>query len=320
MNFQKIPKVELHLHLDGSVRLETVCQLLNKNMEEVKSKMIAKETCSSLSEYLTAFELPLSILQTKENLKLVAKQLAEDLVKDGVVYAEIRFCPLLHTKEGLAVHEVVDAVLDGLSEVSLKTNLILCMMRNFEISENEKIIAFAKQYLNHGVVAVDLAGDEEAYPTSEFLSLFEKVKEEGIPFTIHAGEVVGQSSIESAILFGTKRLGHGIQVIESNICEKEVLEKNVLLEICPTSNVQTKAVSSYEKHPIKRLYELGFHISINTDNRTVSNITLTKEYELLNHYFHFTLKDFEKINMDAINFSFLNESEKQEIKEKLKMM
>lgn len=319
MNFREIPKIELHVHLDGSVRLETASKLLKKDMDSIKKEMVAT-SCKSLGEYLKAFDIPLSILQTKENLELVAKELAEDLKQDGVVYAEIRFCPLFHTKEGLSPEEVVEAVLTGLSHVSLKTNLILCMMRNFDETMNEQIIELTLKYLHHGVAGIDLAGDEAKYQTSQFHKLFEIINEKKIPFTIHAGEADGPTSIQSAISFGAKRIGHGIKMIEDNMLMKEAIEKDILLEVCPTSNVGTQAVSCYEEHPIKKLYDAGVCVSIHTDNRTVSHITLTKEYELLHRYFQFSFQDFYQMNCNALKHSFLNPMEQEEIQEKLKCM
>lgn len=318
MSLKEIPKIELHVHLDGSVRLKTASKLLNKEMQLIQKEMVASNTCTSLEEYLKSFDIPLTLLQTKDNLSLVSEELAKDLIDDGVVYAEIRFCPAFHANSGLTMDEVVEAVLSGLSKVPLKTNLILCMMRNFTDCENEKIIALTQKYLDKGVVAIDLAGDEAKYPTSKFEELFQTILEKKIPFTIHAGEAAGTSSIRSAITFGTKRIGHGIKIIEDNRLMKEALEKNILLEVCPTSNVQTKAVPSYETHPIKKLFDAGLSVSVNTDNRTVSNITLTQEYELLHHYFHFSSEDFYKMNCMALEHSFLKEDEKKEIKEKLK--
>ena len=160
MRLEELPKVELHLHLDGSVRPKTAGELLNKSEKEIEKDMIAMAECNNLNDYLTKFEIPEMIMQTKDNLERVAKELAEDLKKENVIYAEIRFAPMKHVKKGLSGEEVIDSVLNGLKQVDIKTNLILCMMRGSSYKENDEVIELAKKYLNKGVCAIDLAGAE----------------------------------------------------------------------------------------------------------------------------------------------------------------
>ena len=251
-------------------------------------------------------------MQTKENLKRITHELISDLKDENVIYAEIRFAPIKHI-ENLTLEEVVEAVTQGLKNEDVKTNLILCMMRDSSYEENLKIVELAKKYLNKGVVGLDLAGAEALYKTKTFEQLFKKASKEKIPFTIHAGEADGPSSINDAISFKASRIGHGIRAIEDEKTIKKIITENILLEICPTSNVQTNAVKAYENHPIKKLFDLGCKVSINTDNRTVSNVTLTKEYELLNKYLNFSLDEIIKINLETIKHTFLSEKEKQEL-------
>lgn len=312
MSFKDIPKIELHLHLDGSVRPETIADMLKIDINKVKEETIAKEKCSDLNDYLTKFELPIKAMQTKENLKRITHELISDLKDENVIYAEIRFAPIKHI-ENLTLEEVVEAVTQGLKNEDVKTNLILCMMRDSSYEENLKIVELAKKYLNKGVVGLDLAGAEALYKTKTFEQLFKKASKEQIPFTIHAGEADGPSSINDAISFKASRIGHGIRAIEDEKTIKKIITENILLEICPTSNVQTNAVKTYENHPIKKLFDLGCKVSINTDNRTVSNVTLTKEYELLNKYLNFSLDEIIKINLETIKHTFLSEKEKQEL-------
>lgn len=312
MNLKNIPKVELHLHLDGSVRLDTASMLTGKSIEEVRSLMIAKEKCHDLNEYLTKFNLANEIMQSQENLTRIAKELVEDLKNDNVIYAEVRFAPLLHTKKGLTGEEVIEAVLLGLKDEDLKVNLILCMMRQFSFEDNLKTIELAIKYLDKGVVAVDLAGAEALYPTANFERLFQIAKDDNIPFTIHAGEADGKDSILSAINFKTKRIGHGVRCIEDKETLDMINKNNITLEVCPTSNIQTDIFENYHDHPIRKLYDMNILVTINVDNMTVSNIDLTQEYEKLVKNFNFTLKDFKKMNINAINASFL----KEELKEK----
>lgn len=309
---QRLPKVELHLHLDGAFSLDLAKKLTNKSFEELKKEMIAKDKCENLTEYLTKFDTPISLMQTKENLTLVSETLVNDLEKQNVVYAEIRFAPMFHTQEALTYEEVVEAVLLGLKKNSnIKVNLILCLMRGFPEENNLKTIEVAKKYLNKGVCAIDLAGDEIKYPTSSYLKYFEIAKKENIPFTIHAGESRGADEVDVALSTGTKRIGHGIHSIEDPKILRKLKDNNVLLEVCPTSNIQTNSIETYKKHPINDLYYFGIQISINTDNSTVSNISLSEEYLKLHTTFNFTKNDFNKINVMALNHAFISEQEKE---------
>jgi len=315
---KQLPKVELHLHLDGSVSINTIHQLTNISKEEIKEKMIAPDKCENLSEYLTKFDVPINNMQTKENLTNIARDLTDYLEKENIIYAEVRFAPMFHTKNGLTYEEVIEAVLKGLkSNSNVKTNLILCMMRGFDKNSNLKTIEVAKKYLNKGVCAIDLAGAEDKYPLEEYLELFEKAKEENIPFTIHAGENGNAEEVKKALLIGATRIGHGIHAIESEEVLNLIKEKQVLLEICPTSNVQTNSISKYYEHPIKKFYNREIPICINTDNTTVSNITLTEEYLKLSNMFHFDIIDFQKMNYYAIQSAFLSDSEKEELIKKI---
>ena len=316
-DINKLPKIELHLHLDGSVSLDIASKLSNKSIFELKEEMIAKEKCKDLTEYLTKFSLPISLMQTKENLTLITKDLINNLISQNVIYAEIRFAPMFHTNNGLTYEEVVDAVLEGMKSNKIKTNLILCMMRGFSEESNLKTIEVAKKYLNKGVCALDLAGDEIKYPTSDYKKYFEIARKENIPFTIHAGESRGAEEVEIAINLGAKRIGHGIHSIEDEKVINLIKEKDVLLEVCPTSNIQTNSITSYDVHPIKSLYEKGISISINTDNTTVSNINLNNEYLKLHKQLDFNIADFENININALNHAFISKEEKEKLIKKL---
>ena len=313
--FKDLKKIELHLHLDGSVRVSTVEELLNEN--NLSNKMIVDNNTKSLTEYLTKFDLPIKVMQKKENLIRISKELVEDLDKDNVIYAEIRFAPIFHINEGLTLEDVVNSVLEGLKSDKVKTNLILCMMRNSSYEDNKKILDLAIKYKNKGVCAIDLAGDESKYPTNMFKHLFEYAKNNDILFTIHAGEAGTINDMIDAINYGTKRIGHGIKAIENSDIINKLIENKIALEICPTSNIQTCVVDSLDNHPIKQLNDNNVLITINTDNRTVSNTTLSKEYELLNKHFNFTKDDFVKFNINAINSSFLNINDKDELIKKI---
>lgn len=315
---KKLPKVELHLHLDGSISIDLASKLSKLDKEKLEETMIAPEKCKNLSEYLTKFDLPIQLMQTKENLTQIASNLVDELERENVIYAEIRFAPNFHTKKYLSLDEVVNSVLKGLSQnKKVKTNLILCMMRGTSVEENKKVIDLAEKYLNKGVCAIDLAGAEDKYPLEEYLPLFSLAKEKNIPFTIHAGENGSASEVEKAIKIGAKRIGHGIHSISNQKVLDLIKEKDILLEICPTSNVQTNAIDTYANHPIKKLYQHHIALNINTDNRTVSNISLTEEYQKLYKTFSFTLNDYQEMNKNAILHSFLSNKEKEELLKKL---
>lgn len=315
---KKLPKVELHLHLDGSISKELAIKLSGLSEKEISNKMTAPDKCENLSEYLTKFDFPISLMQTQDNLYLVAKDLVDYLEKENVIYVEIRFAPMFHTKEGLTFEEVVEAVLNGLnSNPKVKTNLILCMMRGMNKEDNLKTIEVAQKYLNNGVCALDLAGAEDKFPLEEYLDLFKIAKDKNIPFTIHAGENGPAREVEKAIQIGAKRIGHGIHAIEDQKVLKLIKEKNILLEICPTSNVQTNAVSIYQEHPIYELYQNQIPLNINTDNITVSNITITEEYQKLYEIFNFNIEDFKNMNVDAIDHAFIDKKTKEQLKNQI---
>jgi len=311
---KSLKKVELHLHLDGSVPIDTLNNLSNIEINKLREKIIAHDKGNNLTDYLTKFDLPLSYMQTKENLKLIANDLTSYLEKENIIYAEIRFAPHLHQNESLSLEEIINAVLDGLKNSKVKTNLILCMMRNFEFEKNLEIIKLAEKYLNKGVCAIDLAGDENKYPLDNYLELFEIAKEKNIPFTIHAGENGSFKEVEKAINIGASRIGHGVHAIESKEIQQLIKEKDILLEICPTSNIQTNAIDYYENHPIYKFYKDNIKVCINTDNKTVSNINLNQEYDKLKKYFNLNENDFKQMNLYAIDYAFISEEEKNKLK------
>ena len=310
---KNIKKVELHVHLDGSVRPTTISELLSINLEEAISKSSILNKANSLKEYLEKFTIPLKIMQTKESLARISQELAEDLIKDNVIYAEIRFAPNKHLEQGLNLDEVILSVLKGLSKEPIKTNLILCMMRGDTYEKNLQIIKLAKKYIGKGVVGIDLAGNEAAYPVTDYQKLFEIAKRKNIPFTIHAGEADGAISVINAIDLGTKRIGHGVRSIESKTALKLIKEKGITLEVCPKSNLDTNIYSNLKEHPIKKLFDEGIKVTLNTDNRTVSNITLNETYSELEKTFHFSKEDFLIMNKNAIESAFISKEEKQEL-------
>lgn len=297
-------KVELHVHLDGSLRIDTVSKLLNIDYEDCKKHMIGKNL-SSLDEYLTRFDYPIKVMQSYDNLKRVAHELALDLIKDDIIYAEVRFAPIFHTTN-LTLEEVCKAVLDGfnLEKDKIKINLILCMMRHLPYEDNKKIIDLYLKHIDKRIVALDLAGSENLFKNELFIDLFKEINDLNIPFTIHSGEVKIMNNIKLALDNNIKRIGHGINIINDKALIDEAIKKDVLFEVCPTSNIDTFNCISYDKHPIRKMFDMGLNVCINTDDRTVSNITLNEEYRLLKHYFNFTDDELKLMNINAMKHSF----------------
>lgn len=310
---------ELHLHLDGSLRPETVWELAKEqgirlpaeSAEEVKYKMEVPEDCRTLEEYLERFDLPLLVLQRADAIERVTYELVEDLAKEGVDYAEIRFAPQLSVNGGLTQDEVVEAAIRG-AERGMKTypeirvGLILCCMRGADNEAlNMQTVETAKKYLGPIVCAVDIAGAEGLFPTENFAPVFAKVREYGIPMTIHAGEAAGPDSMKTALSFGTKRIGHGVAAINDPELIRRLIDENVTLEVCVTSNYHTKVVPAIEMHPIHKLLDEGVHVTVNSDNRTCSRTTLQKEKEVLKEQLGFSDEEIEKMQEYAWEARFL---------------
>ena len=311
--------IELHLHLDGSLRPETVWELAKEQniklpantVDEVRDQMQVPEDCRTLEEYLTRFDLPLLVLQTREALERAAFELTEDLAKEGVTYAEIRFAPQLSIKGGMTQEQAVEAAIEGVKRgmeqyPSIRVGLILCCMRGEDNEEwNLQTVEAAKKYLGDVVCAVDIAGAESLYPTDRFAPVFEKVREYGLPSTIHAGEAAGPDSMKTALAFGAKRIGHGVAAVEDPELVRRLIEEQITLEVCVTSNYQTKVVPSIEAHPIRRLFNAGVRVTVNSDNRTVSNTNVRKELDILRNVFGFKEQEIEKMEEYAWEARFL---------------
>jgi len=308
----KMPKIELHMHLDGSIPIYALEKISGLSYEEIFSKAVSINDYK-LSDYLKRFDFINSFIKTKDDLEYVSYALGMELEKENVIYAEIRFAPIDYVNDNLSSDDVIESILSGLSKCKLKTNLILCLRRGANLEYNRQVIELAKKYLNKGVAAVDLVGDEEKYPFNEYRNLFDECKKLNIPVTIHAGEVT-KRDINDIIPY-TKRIGHGIKIYDDDNLIKLVKDNNILLEICPNSNLDTNNASDYSHHPIKKIYSSGVKVSVNTDNRIVSNISLTEEYSSLINFLDFTIKDLYQMNMNAIDYAFLSELEKRELKE-----
>lgn len=319
-------RIELHCHLDGSLNADFVDTMLRKQgviieRKELEEKLRVKPDCTSLTEYLEKFDLPLQCLQTKEGLEQAAYELVMDAAKDGVAYVEVRFAPMLSTEKGLTCAEVIDSVERGLKKGEIESGTyafaIVCAMRHHSLERNMEMLKAAKPFVGNGVCALDLAGDESAFPTSMFRELFIQAKEWEIPFTIHSGECGSVDNIREAIEFGAKRLGHGIALEKSPELRQLCKEKGIGIEMCPTSNLQTKAVESLGNYPLKQFLEEGLLVSVHTDNRTVSGTTMEQEEKLVKEHLQISEEMWFQCTKNAIRTAFASEEIKEKLMEEL---
>ena len=307
--------VELHLHLDGALSIDNckkIAKIQNIELpddETIKEMLTVNKDCHDLNEFLTKFAFPLSLLQTKEGVKNAVKNLGDELKEQGLIYAEIRFAPQLHLEKNLTMEEVVEAAIDGSSETSLNCNLILCCMRGNNKEANLKTVEVAKKYLGKKVVAIDLAGAEALYPTKDFKYIFDYAKKLEVPFIIHAGEADGASSVKDAINFGALRIGHGVRAVEDIEVLNLLKEKNITLEICPTSNICTAIYNNINEIPFKEFIDRGINVTINTDDPSICNTTLKQELKKIADSFNLEYNDILKLQINAINASFASNKE-----------
>jgi adenosine deaminase len=327
--FKSLPKVLLHEHLDGVLRPETVIELANgrgygqlptENPGELAEWFHQGANQGSLPKYLEGFRHTIAVMQTEEALERVAYEQAEDLSGDGVVYFETRFAPVFHTRAGLSHQQVVTAVLKGLErgrkDFGISSGLLICAMRNMDVSL--EMAELAVDFRDRGVVGFDLAGEEGGYPPKKHVDAFHYIQRQNFNITIHAGEGYGKESIWQAIQYcGAHRIGHGTRLIDDIAIAEDgkvvklgdlaqyVLDKRIPLEICLLSNVQTGAARSLAEHPFKTFYQEKFRVTLNTDNRLMSDTTMTKEFEAAAETFGLMLEDFEIITVNAIKSAFL---------------
>lgn len=304
--------IDLHLHLDGSLSVDTVRELagmqgvvIPDDDGDLLKRLQVSEDCRDLNEYLEKFSFPCSLLQTEEAIATAVYNLQEELMAQGLLYAEIRFAPQLHTLQGLAQAAVVEAAIRGLEASNFKANLILCCMRGDDNqSQNMETVRVAAQYLGRGVCAIDLAGAEALYKTADFEYLFRLARELGLPFTIHAGEADGPDSVRTALRFGARRLGHGVRSVEDYSLLATLKETGVTLELCPTSNLNTNMFPDILHYPVPILMEAGVKVTVNTDNITVSRVTLQDEWNQLISAFSLDLDQICTLEENAIDACF----------------
>ena len=323
MKFDHLPKVELHLHLDCSLSYSVVSQIdPSITLEIYNSKFIAPAKCKDLMDYLTRAPSSFPLMQTAEHLRLVVHDLFEQLQEDNVIYAEIRFAPLLHTEGELTPHEVVSsveaAVAEAVRTTGIEARIILCTLRFYSGTQSLETVKLVEDFLGTDVAAFDIAADKPGNVIDEHLAAFNYARENGIPYTAHVGETRGiQNFWDTLEAFAPNRVGHGVCSIEDPVLLERIRSEQIHLEACPTSNVQTDCYDTYADHPIDRLYRAGISVGVNTDTRTISNVSLNEEYQKLHYTFGWEKEDFYRCNVNALKAAFIPDEVREPLLEKL---
>lgn len=324
--------IDLHLHLDGSVPIETIQKLMIKDhyptipLATLKDKLSVSDSCKNLNEYLTKFDFPVELMQTRENLEIIVFDLLKKLRTQGMIYCELRFAPQLHIKHGLSQNQAIEACLNGLdsfyswqnnqkdNQPDLHANFLLCLMRfDNNYDENLETVLLAKKYQNQAVIGIDLAGPEGIIPNIKFKPLFDNAKKLGLNYTIHAGEADGPNSIRQALIMGARRIGHGVRCLEDPSLLSKLAFNNVTLECCATSNLNTKIFTELNTYPIRKLLDNHIRATLNCDNMTVSNTNLAQEFRLLEMKTGLTKFERHQLLYNSITAAFTNNNEKQRL-------
>lgn len=319
------PKVELHLHLDCSLSFQAVSRLEpSVTMEAYRREYVAPTRCSNLAEFLSCAPKGVQLMQTEEALEVVTEDLFQQLVEDGVIYAELRFAPLLHLDRGLTperVAEVVDRTTERMiRETGVEARLILCTLRHFTEEQSMQTAKLADRFKGSRIVALDIAGDEAGFPLAPHISAYQYAHAQGLFCTAHAGEACGPESVwETLKHLGPSRIGHGTRSVEDPKLVEFLRESNIHLELCPSSNVQIiPSIESWEHHPIHRLYSAGVSLNANTDTRMLTPTTLTNEYAELEKVFAWGSEQFCETNIAAIDAAFIDEATKEKLRTVIK--
>ena len=324
--FDYMKKIDLHCHMDGSLSVETIRKLaanLHQELppeEELVSRMQVGHDCRDLNEYLSCFSIPLPYLCTRQNFQDAVSGVMKDAAREGVVYMELRFSPLMSSEEDLSFQQMIEGAISGLEEgkklYGMEGGLILCGMRHLPAEENLRMLQAGKEYYGAGVCAVDMAGNEAAYPILLQREFFQEARRLGIPFTIHAGECGSAESVRAAVGLGAARIGHGIAAWQDEELMKECRKAGIAFEMCPISNLQTRA-STKEEYPFLKFREAGLNLTINTDNRMVSGTSLTQEFEWLQEMYRITVEDARILTMNALDAAFAGDDVKHTVWKRL---
>ena len=326
-NYKKAPKIELHCHLDGSLRPESVLDELKAieyenadlSVDKIKELLTVPENCSSLVEYLSCFELPLKVMQRRSSIERFTYEVFQDASEENVKYLELRFAPILHTKLELSLHEVIESSINGMNrakaDFSIEGGIILCCMKNYSEKAAIDTIKAGEKFIGEGIVGIDLAGPEDEGFAKKFIEAMKLARTLGYNITVHAGEAASGKNVYDAItLLGAQRIGHGIRINDNKDAYDIVKKNNILLEVCPTSNVDTNTIVNINLHPVIDYLKDGIGISINTDNRTVSNTTMTKELNLIDSVFGLDMDSYKKIYYNTVESSFASDEVKCRLK------
>jgi adenosine deaminase len=320
-----LPKADLHCHLDGSLRIETLIDLARRQKVDLPStdpgelkRILAPGHKRTLTEYLKSFDITLSVMQDEEALRRIAYELAEDSAEENIRWLEVRFSPALHARKGLSLPRIMEAVLHGLNQAEkdfdIRTGVIISGIRNDDPEESLLLAELAVAYKGAGVVGFDLAGDEEDHPAKEHLKAFYLIRNNDINCTAHAGESFGPKSIRQVVHYlNAHRIGHGTRLHEDGNLMNYINDHRIPLEICLTSNVDVGTVPDYKSHPLRFYYEFGIRVTINTDNRLISDTTLTKEYSLAMKHMGLSLMDIKHIIIHGFKSAFLSIREKRDL-------
>jgi len=318
----RLPKTDLHCHLDGSIRPRTMWDILEeekanpfKNIEELKANVSVPLDCSGLVEYLKCFDYVLAHLQKPKYIKRIAYELCEDAAAENVRRLEMRFSPILHTEKGAKPEEITEAAVQGALDSSrdngISAGIIVCCIREKPPELSTKVAEIAAAYKDRGVVGMDLAGDETNFLSGLHSRAFQIARENDVNVTVHAGEVAGPESIKYAIeVLGARRIGHGLNLRMDPGIMDEVREREIPLEMCLTSNVHTKSIDSFEHHPLKYYLDNGIRVTMNTDNRLMSDTDMTTEFRRANRYLGLNMGDFRKIILNGVDAAFLDKNRK----------
>ncbi len=324
---ERLPKAELHCHLDGSLRPATMLELaadhrvtMPRDDAESLGSFMLVEDARNLEEYLRRFDITLSVLQTDEALERAAYELAEDAWKEGVRYLEVRYAPVLNTRRGLTLNEVVEAPLRGLAraerEYGMVGRVIICALRTLAPETSLELARLAVDHHGQGVVGFDLAGGELGNPASAHVAAFQYAHEHGLACTCHAGEGDGAASVHEAVhRCAVQRIGHATRLIEDETLTQFVNDRQIALEICLTSNVQTRVTEDYASHPLRRYVDQGLNVVLNTDNRLMSGVGLVDEYDVAVRTFGFSFDEIARMALNGFESAFLPEQERRALVE-----
>lgn len=314
-DWKSVPKIDLHCHLDGSLSPAFVRERLESAISD--SALQVSDDCSNLTEYLEKFSLPLACMQDEAGLRGAGYDIIRSAAEENVRYIEVRFAPQLCTQQGLSVERVIEAVLQGLEagqrEFQVESQVIVCAMRHLSDEANLDMLRQARNFLGQGVCAVDLAGDESQYPAQMFQTLFMDVKRLGFPFVMHAGECGSVQNVRDAIGYGARRIGHGIAMQDAPALLQLCREREIGVELCPHSNLQTRAVKNLGDYPIGKFLRAGVPVTVNTDNRTVSGCTVTDELIFVQQHCGVTDAQIYTMLRNAVTVSFAEDHIKQRL-------